>query len=126
MGVTSGPTTILTAPRVLEARNLSTEQLDPPQIETTRLARDDYPLINMRSWGTISVTLPPHPLPLLEETETDVGFHQGTLNRLHYGNILPISNGPLNPPPSSGILRGQRARNGNSVFHNSPLLPKKF
>ena len=86
VGVTSGPTTILNTSRVLEARNLSTEQLDTLDqgediARSTQIQDEDYYDINdFRN-------PPPPPLPLLEEMEISVDLQQDMWN-LHLSGIL--------------------------------------
>ena len=94
MGVTSGPTTILNAPRVLEARNLSTEQLDSPDLDDD-IGRSQQK--NIENLYDFRNPPPPSPFPYGRNGDKR-GFSRRHTESSPLRSIVPISIVPLNTP----------------------------
>ena len=113
MGVTSGPTTILNTPRVLEARNLYTEQSDTLDqgediARSTQIQDEDYYDIN-------DFRNPPPPPSPFGRNGDKRGFATRHVESSPLRNIAPVSIAMQTPPPPSSS-NGQRAKNGNTIF----------
>ena len=88
-----------------------------PQIET--MALDDLHRKNIEGLYDFLNPPPPPPSPYGRNGDKR-GFSPRHTESPPLRNIAPISIVPLNTPPPSGTLSGQRARNNNTIFFNSP------